>query len=108
VTTTNRALRQYYEEQGAWEHHRYCGGYELGIAFPPDWVGEFIFNVADENAEGHFENNSVTNYESHLRNENGGARFPLLAFSIDTILYSSTGNRRLSAIPPGLIVLGNT
>src|SRR5262249_45870959 len=43
VQELNDAVQGYYEQQGIWEHRGYIGGYELGIAFPPDWVGEFHY-----------------------------------------------------------------
>jgi Xaa-Pro aminopeptidase len=105
VATVTHALREYYKEKGIWDYHAYCGGYELGIAFPPDWVGEFEWSVADENPEGEFLANMVTNYENTFRNEDPKYEFPQIAFSRDTMVYTETGARRLSAIPLGLIVL---
>jgi Xaa-Pro aminopeptidase len=106
VAAVMRALRDHYREAGVWEHRGGLGGYEIGIAFPPDWVGEFAFNVADESPDGIFEANLVTNYENILRVEGVAGGYPQLAITRDTIVYGPDGARRLSAIPPGLIVLG--
>jgi Xaa-Pro aminopeptidase len=106
VATVMRALREHYQKTGAWEHRGALGGYEIGIAFPSDWVGEFAFNVADESPEGVFEANLVTNYENILRIEGPAHSYPQLAITRDTIVYGASGARCLSAIPPGLIVLG--
>lgn len=88
-----RALRSYYEEVGIWELRAWVGGYELGIAFPPDWVGEFVWTV-DEETEGILLENEVTNFESILN-----------TLLIDTFVYEKEGARRLSKIEPELIVV---
>jgi len=106
LSAVNRALRAHYEQAGIWQFHEYCGGYELGIAFAPDWVGEFEWSVADENPRGRIETNLVTNYENTFRNEDPAYPFAQIAFSRDTLIYSENGARRLSAIPVELIVLG--
>jgi len=36
-----RAVRQYYNEAGIWSDAGWVGGYELSIAFPPGWVGNW-------------------------------------------------------------------
>ena len=102
----NQALRDHYIEADIWRFHDYCGGYELGIAFAPDWVGEFEWSVADENPAGRIEANLVTNYENTFRNEDPAYAFAQIAFSRDTLVYDESGARRLSAIPVDLIVLG--
>jgi len=90
VREVNKAMREYYTETGLWDYRdqTWIGGYELGISFPPDWVGEWTFTIADEEAEGVFEENMVTNFESivHLT-------------LIDTLVYEKEGARTLSKIP---------
>jgi len=102
----NKALRNHYVETDIWHFHNYCGGYELGIAFAPDWVGEYEWSVADEAPDGLIEQNLVTNYENTFRNDDPSFEFVQIAFSRDTLVYGKTGARRLSAIPVELIVLG--
>lgn len=41
-------LKKYYEESGLWEKKYWIGGYEMGIAFPPDWVGEFDYDICKD------------------------------------------------------------
>jgi Xaa-Pro aminopeptidase len=102
VALVNRALRRYYEDHKL----RPSGiGYELGIAFPPDWVGHFIFRPTEENPDGVFEANSVTQYETTFRATAG--QKPILATHIDTYVFEAKGARRLSAIPLDLVVLGS-
>jgi hypothetical protein len=67
-----------------------------------------MFNVADESAEGVFQANAVTNYESHVRKEDPSEKHTLIAFTTDSMVYAEHGARRMSAIPPSLIVLGTT
>jgi Xaa-Pro aminopeptidase len=90
VADVNRALRDYYQEVGVWELNRqyWVGGYELGLSFPPDWVGEWLFTVNSENEPGVIEDGLVTNFESII-----GLGL------LDTIVYQTTGTRTLSKIP---------
>lgn len=89
-----RELRRYYVETGIWSLREWVGGYEMGIAFPPDWVGEFVWTV-EEGTEGTFQAGEVTNFESVF----GTAL-------IDTFAYEEGGARRLTHFPAELIVVG--
>ena len=117
IAKVTRALRDYYAQAGVhatggsppepdMPYTIWCGGYEQGIAFPPDWVGEFEFGVRDEEPEGVFEANVVTNYESMLRQDLSDESFPLISYNIDTCIYEETGARFLCPVPPELIVCG--
>jgi Xaa-Pro aminopeptidase len=90
VRDVNRRMREYYREIGLWDGkgERWVGGYELGISFPPDWVGEWHFTVSDEEPDGVFEDGLVTNFESIFR-------VPV----IDTLVYGPDGARALSSVP---------
>ncbi len=93
VRDVNRELRRYYQEAGVWDVRKWAGGYELGVSFPPDWVGELLFTVDDENSEDVFEAGMVTNYES------------MIAFvTTDTVVYEQDGARTLSKLPHELLV----
>lgn len=95
-TDVNRALREYFIDAGLWDLRKaWIGGYELGLSFPPDWVGSFQFTVADETDERVVEENMVTNFESMLH-------FPLL----DTIVYGKDSTRSLSSLPRTLLLTG--
>jgi Xaa-Pro aminopeptidase len=91
----NRTLREYYVESGVWGLNSWAGGYELGCSFPPDWVGEFIFNVDDEDSDTVIESGLVTNFES----------VALIAM-IDTLVFDEAGTRVLSSVPRELLVVG--
>lgn len=90
VAAVNQALREYYQQVGVWDLNSqyWVGGYELGISFPPDWVGEWLFTVNSDDAEGVIEDGLVTNYESIIG----------LAL-LDTVVYQASGTRTLSKIP---------
>lgn len=96
IVEVNRALREYYKSEGIWDvpDKRWVGGYELGISFSPDWVGEFVFSVEDENPDGAFEEGMVTNFESTC-----GTNL------IDTFVYEAHTARRLSETPAELIIV---
>ena len=60
-------LTRYYKECGLWDTTGWALGYELGLSLPPDWVGDFYFNLRDvkpEYTERVFEPGMVTNFES--------------------------------------------
>ena len=96
VKDLNRALKDYYVETGVWHLNRqyWVGGYELGISFPPDWVGEWKFTVNSENEPGVIEEGLVTNFESII-----GLGL------LDTIVYQASGTRTLSTIPHEITVV---
>ena len=99
----NQELLKYYKsfkikndaDVTIWDRRDWIGGYQLGISFPPDWVGEFSWNVVTAEAADKdqiFEHLSVeddkkivpglvTNFESFI----GGYGF------IDTIIFKDDG-----------------
>ncbi len=95
VGQVNAIMRRYYEEVGLWSEAGWGLGYELGLSLPPDWVGEFYFNVRDDKwLDRVFEENMVTNYESLFN-----------TWFVDTCVYGKTGTRFLSKIPLELIAV---
>ena len=93
VRDVNRALREYYEEAGV-SGLGWAGGYELGIAFPPDKVGEFLFEVDEETPEAVIEAGMVTNFENLMH-----------VINIDTVVYEADGARTLSRKPFDIVVV---
>jgi len=89
----HRALRQYYAETGI---PGWGGGYELGVSFMPDWVGEFCWDSDDEATDAVIEAGLVTNYEA----------IALLAM-VDTVVFEETGPRFLSRLPRTAMVVPN-
>jgi Xaa-Pro aminopeptidase len=89
VGEVNAIMRRYYEDVGLWNEAGWGLGYELGLSLPPDWVGEFYFNVRDERwLDRVFEENMVTNYESLFS-----------TWFVDTCIYGKNGAPFLSRIP---------
>ncbi len=97
VREVNARLRRYYEEVGIWtETEGWALGYELGLSFPPDWVGDFYFHLGDDKyLDRVFEENMVTNFESLFNTA-----------LIDTLIYGKDGTRLLSSTPLKLIAVG--
>lgn len=93
IGDVQRALRAFYQDSGIWERRGWLGGYEFGIAFPPDWVGEWMFSVDDADSEEVFEEGLVTNYESIAG-----------LVLIDTFVIGAAGAERLSSVPPEILV----
>ena len=105
VSVVTKAMRDHYREAGVYDIRGYSGGYDIGIAFPPDWVGEFEFNVNREDPEGTFEENMTTQYECALQKPDPGRKYDALANNIETFVYGES-TRRLSAIDLGTVWLG--
>ncbi|CAM5768129.1 Xaa-Pro dipeptidase [Labrys miyagiensis] len=91
----NARLREYYKECGVWDFRDWLGGYQLGIAFPPDWVGEFNWNVDGDERDKVVQDGLVTNFESFV----GGAG------CIDTVIFHREGTEVLSKIPQELQII---
>jgi len=104
VATLNTALEKYLKPRGVWKNVYYMGGYELGIAFPPDWVGEWMFDAGGKIASGVFEAGMVTNFESifYFEDENG-QRYS--TDNINTIVYDEDETRILGSLPAEPIVI---
>ncbi|WP_321863415.1 Xaa-Pro peptidase family protein [Burkholderia cenocepacia] len=93
--TISAELRKYYQSFGMWDLRDWIGGYQLGIAFPPDWVGEFNWNVELDEHEKYVEHGLVTNFESFV----AGAGL------IETIVFLDEGVEVLSNVRNTLLVI---
>ena len=96
-----KALEAYYRDQGIWEDASWLGGYEMGIGFPPDWVGNFVFEMSHEDSEVLFEPGTAVNYESVFY----GPRMSGLTYLIDSLLFKEDTAELASRMPRELIVL---
>lgn len=95
-------MKGYYEDQGIWQERGFIGGYEMGIAFPPDWVGNFVYDVnSDMNIDRVFEPGMVVNYENQffLPHQTG------LFFMIESMIFLDDEARFLSTVPYDLTVI---
>lgn len=90
----NHALREYFRANGVGDDMAFGGGYELGVSFMPDFVGEFLWGVHDMETDAVIEAGLVTNFES-------------VAFIsiIDTLVFEETGARFLSTVPREVLVI---
>ena len=103
VRELNEATRRYYEETGLWECRGWVGGYEMGIAFFPDWVGNFVYDpLAEKNADRIFESGTAVNYEVQVFLPRRAGCF----FAIETFLFGDNDVALATErVPYGLTVL---
>lgn len=102
-----KAMEEYYTKVGILDDAWWVGGYDLGIAFAPDWPGVFFYGpggfcYADEGDLGdRILPGMVFNYETafYLPERAG------LSTIIDTIAIGEESAEILSDIPPDLIVI---
>lgn len=90
-----RTLRAYYAESAPPELEAAASGYELGLSFPPDWVGEAMWNTEDEETDAVIEAGFATCWESVA-----------CAALVDTVVYEEAGARVLSNVPLEVLVAG--
>lgn len=72
-----------YKELGIWDTQTFVGGYEMGIAFPPDWCGEFVYDAFLDDNGARFEPGMTINFETGL-----GVIEPII-FTEETVEYPS-------------------
>ena len=103
VSEINKSVVQYYKEVGIWESRWWIGGYDLGIGFPPDWVGSFHYGTDEwrEPRERVFVPGTVVNYESNFYLPKSAG----VSSIIDTIAIDKEEAELLSRIPQKLIVV---
>ena len=94
-------MQRYYAERGLLEEQWWIGGYELGIAFPPDWVGAYYFDVWKDVGDDCFEPGFVSNYEANFYLPDGAG----MAALIDTMVFEENDARFLHRIPAQLFVV---
>lgn len=94
-------VRDYYEEVGIWSDAGWVGGYELGLAFPPDWVGNFVYEISDTDSERVFEPGTIVNFESQFF----APRMSGITYYIDTLLFKEDSAFRPLSFQPKLVIL---
>ncbi len=60
------AVRDHYAAAGILDEAYWSGGYELGVAFPPDWVGAFIYDLTMTGPDEVFKPMTVVNHECNF------------------------------------------
>ncbi len=97
VSTT----RAYYEDVGIWSDAGWVGGYELGIAFPPDWVGNYVYEMTDTDSEKVFEPGTIVNFESQFF----APRMSGITYYVDTLLFTEDYAGRPLNFQPKLVII---
>lgn len=101
VRDFNAAVQGYYEEQGIWEQRSWVGGYEFGIAFPPDWVGPFYYDAGSDPGDAVFAAGMVVNHESNFFVPKHAG----INFTIDMLMFTDDDARLMGSAPFGLEVV---
>ncbi len=94
-------LEDHYRSAGIWGSQRWTGGYELGAAFPPDWVGAMSYTVGEETGEETFPIGLVANYESNFYLPHR----PGMSMLIDTLVVEEDWAGFIHTVPHDLIVI---
>lgn len=95
------ALKAYYKKAGIWGEQWWTGGYDLGCAMPPDWVGPFSYDVEVDNGTKKFEDGMVCNYESNFYLPRGAG----MTLLIDTMIFEDGKAELAHRTPQGLCVV---
>jgi Xaa-Pro aminopeptidase len=102
VRELNTKVLDYFRREGLWERRGWVGGYEMGIAFPPDWVGNFVYDPTSEtNADRVFEPGTAVNYENQFFMPGHRGQY----FTIDSFLFEQEQAHMLSNQPFDLMVI---
>lgn len=93
-------MKRYYADCGLLENQWWIGGYELGIAFPPDWVGSYYFDIWKDVSGDRFDPGLVSNYEAnfYLPKDAG------LSCMIDTMIVEDNAAAFIHDVPCQLFV----
>ena len=102
VAEVNERIMQYYEDRGILDDRLWSGGYELGIAFPPDWVGSFVYDPSIDPSGQKFAPGNVVNYESNFYlPKKAGA-----SLLINTLVFDRAGAEILGKTQNEIIIVG--
>ena len=93
--------RDYYDEHGLWEDRWWVGGYELGIAIPPDWDGPFTYDAEIDPGDDTLDAGMVINLESDIYLPEGAGA----SLMINTMEFSEASVDFLCDFPNGLAVI---
>jgi Xaa-Pro aminopeptidase len=91
---------EYLRNHDLLRHGHFIGGYALGVAFPPDWVGH-VYLGSNTMSERTFDVGAVMNYENlmEVKDEGWGLGY------IDTLIMRPNGLEVLSDYNRNLIVI---
>ena len=94
-------VREYYECVGIWGDQWWIGGYELGIGFPPDTVGEFYYEFERDPTQKRFDPGLVCNFESNFYLPKAAG----LLVNTTTMEFTDSTARLVAETPPDLTVI---
>ena len=96
-----QTIEGYYKDTGIWQDQCWVGGYDLGISFPPDWVGPWFYDVHNDPDDAVFEPGMTTNYEAnfYLPNLAGMSMF------IDMMVFTEDSAEFLQQTPARMPVI---
>jgi Xaa-Pro aminopeptidase len=89
------------EAEGIWRDAWWFGGYELGIGFPPDWVGNFVYDHRSAGPDDTLEPGFVGNHEFNFYLPDCRGIREL----IDTFEVTDSEIRWLHKFPKDLVVI---
>jgi len=93
VETVLKTMKGYYTKVDIDKRKWWWGGYELGLAFLPDWVGQFVYDPTIDPKGERFVPGMVVNYESNFYlPRNAG-----MAVLIDTVMFKKSGVKILGS-----------
>lgn len=96
-----KTMEAYYRDAGLWGNQRWLGGYELGIGFPPDWVGPFAYDLDMDLGDETFGAGTVVNYESQFYLPDAAG----VSLLIDTAMFDEGRVTLLHKVERDLIVV---
>lgn len=88
-------------DAGIWEDAWWVGSYDLGIAFPPDWVGRFCHEAGEKSVEAKLTPGMVMNHEWNFYLPDGKGIREL----IDTFIVTEDGIEFPHEFPIDLVVV---
>ena len=95
--------RAYYDEMGIWSDAGWVGGYELGLAFAPDWVGNYVYEMSDTDSDKVLEPGTIINFESQFFSP----RMSGITYYIDTLMFKEGKAFRPLKSPAELVIVGD-
>ena len=98
VEELTQFVREYFLEHGLWQDRAWIGGYELGIAIPPDWDGPFTYDADVNQGDATLEPGMVVNLESTVYLPEGAGK----SMVINTLMFTESQVSILSNLANGL------
>ena len=95
------AAKAHYDAHDLFDDAYWSGGYEMGIAFPPDWVGHFIYDLTHSGADDVFHPMTVVNHECNFYAPDCTG----MSATIDTIFFHADRAEFACAFPRQLEAL---